>query len=85
MKDGFMYYYKYHNGGQETKGCISLYKCRIETSSEIPKDQLGFQLITKTRYYHMYADSDTETQDWIDAIKRQKARIERQVDSIEVV
>lgn len=62
MREGFLYYYKYKNGGQEKKGCISLYGCRIETSNEIPKDQLGFQLITKTRGYHMYADSDLETQ-----------------------
>ena len=62
MREGFLYYYKMKNGSQEMKGAIPLFGTKIEISNEIPKEQLGFQLISSTRSYHMYADNDVETQ-----------------------
>jgi len=82
MRDGFLYYYKSKNGVQETKGTIPLYSCKIEISHEIPTQQLGFQIITTSRAFHVYADSDRETQDWMDAILKHKSQIESKVDSI---
>jgi len=82
MRDGFLYYYRSHNGGQEMRGAIPLYNCKIEISREIPIEQLGFQIITAIRSYHVYADTDRETQEWMDAITKHKITIESQVDSI---
>jgi len=82
MRDGFLYYYRYHNGGQEMRGAIPLYNSKIEISRELPVEQLGFQIITAIRSYHVYAETDVETQEWMDAITKHKATIENQVNSI---
>jgi hypothetical protein len=82
---GFLYYYQIKNGSQEAKGVIPLLGSKLEISNEIPVEQLGFQLITKGRSFHLYGDTDVDTQDWIDSIRKHKLQIENQVESITVV
>ena len=80
-----MYYYRIKNGSQERRGVIPLLGSKLEISNEIPVTQLGFQVITKGRSFHLYGDTDVETQDWIDAIKKHKLQLENQLESITVV
>lgn len=72
MMDGFLHYHKEKtSGGRETRGSIALYNSRVEISNEIPS-QLAFQIITAKRIYLMYAETDQETKEWMDAIRKHK-------------
>lgn len=72
MIDGFLHYHKTKtSGGQQTRGSIPLYNSKIETCNELP-NQLAFQIITSKRTYVMYAETDSETKEWMDAIRKHK-------------
>lgn len=80
-----MHYFLVKPGGKERRGTIALYDARsscielflslsrIEaTNQEIPNNQLGFHIITQEKMYYMYADTDQETKEWIDAVRTHK-------------
>lgn len=72
MTDGFLHYYKVkESGSKERCGTIPLYGSSVEISNEMP-NQLAFQIITRMRVYHLYADNELITKEWLIAIRQHK-------------
>jgi hypothetical protein len=89
MHDGFLFYYKTHESGeQEIKGQIPLLHCKLETCNGVEDSsssyslQYGFLIITAHRTYRLYAESDADLSSWVLAIRKHKRFMENKVNSI---
>eukprot|EP00027_Filamoeba_sp_ATCC50430_P000154 CAMPEP_0168553850 /NCGR_PEP_ID=MMETSP0413-20121227/7464_1 /TAXON_ID=136452 /ORGANISM="Filamoeba nolandi, Strain NC-AS-23-1" /LENGTH=306 /DNA_ID=CAMNT_0008584547 /DNA_START=203 /DNA_END=1120 /DNA_ORIENTATION=+ len=71
MKDGVMTYYEPNShGGLQTRGSIPLYGCKIEIPPQNVNQQLIFQVVTTNRVFELHGETDIETREWIDAVRR---------------
>jgi len=86
LRDGFLYYYKIDsNGVHVPRGSISLYGSTVECSNEFPTINsaiLEFEIVTASRVYALYADTDSDTKEWISAIRNHKRDIEVKLESM---
>jgi len=85
MRKGFLSYYAPENdGGLQIRGIIPLQSARIVWSSaeESPTNSLSFQVVTSQRIYHLYAENERDTEDWIDSIRKHVADIDKKIHGV---
>eukprot|EP01102_Stenamoeba_stenopodia_P014119 TRINITY_DN465_c0_g1_i1.p1 TRINITY_DN465_c0_g1~~TRINITY_DN465_c0_g1_i1.p1 ORF type:complete len:231 (+),score=50.13 TRINITY_DN465_c0_g1_i1:51-743(+) len=69
LKNNFLYYFKSPNHLSNTKGAVLLDDAMAQRA-QFPGKSHGFTIQTQDRLYYLYAASDLDAEDWINAINK---------------
>jgi len=78
LKGAFLYYFKSPNRLSDTKGMVLL-EDAIAQRAQFPGKSHGFTIQTQDRLYYIYAETDLDAEDWINAINKAATSRQRSI------